>query len=243
MIQEWRERFAESCPQCPFLFVELAAFANGCMGESRIAAVRFGQHAALSLPRVAMVSAIDLGDPDSPHECWHPRVKRPIGERLAASAMHVIYDDAEGLVTSGPKYASAAVSVRKEGEGVVVSIVLAFTNTGAGLWLKPTMFCTECCPAVGGKPSAMVQVQVGGADASARWLDTAVQSVAGDTVAVSLPLPLSSVPITSSGILVNVRYAVMDFPECVIAGDAGVPASPVLVSGLHAGSGMSPSPL
>lgn len=43
-------------------------------------------------PRTAMITAADLGDPDSPETDIHPRNKTEVGRRLSLAAATAIYD-------------------------------------------------------------------------------------------------------------------------------------------------------
>jgi sialate O-acetylesterase len=92
---------------------------NYLPAESQWALLREAQLNALSVPKTAMVVAIDLGE-------WndiHPDNKKDVGERLALAAFKTAYH--ENIVYSGPIFQSAKV----EGTKMIVS----FTQTGGGL--------------------------------------------------------------------------------------------------------------
>ena len=87
LIRCWRHAWGQ---ELPFLFVLLAGYhprhpeARG----SAIAELREAQLLALSLPRTAAASAIDLGDAKD----IHPKNKKEVGLRLAAAALATCYD-------------------------------------------------------------------------------------------------------------------------------------------------------
>jgi sialate O-acetylesterase len=64
MITDWRAKFNSSQGVLPFLFVQLAAWTD----QARfVAPQRQAQTSALTLPKVGMATAIDLGDATSPY--------------------------------------------------------------------------------------------------------------------------------------------------------------------------------
>ncbi|WP_369679095.1 hypothetical protein [Siphonobacter sp. BAB-5385] len=88
-------------------------------GESNWASMREAQLKTLSVPHTAMAVAIDLGE-------WndiHPDNKKDVGERLAQTALNLVYH--ENIVASGPLFQSATIQGNK--------INLSFTNVGSGL--------------------------------------------------------------------------------------------------------------
>ena len=90
--------------------------------ESEWAELREAQLKALTLPNTAVVPIIDIGDPDD----IHPRVKKPVGERLAHAAVVVAYGK-EGPAT-GPVYNSMEIKDTK--------IIVSFKNAGKGLKVR-----------------------------------------------------------------------------------------------------------
>ena len=113
LLRSWREACGD--PNRPFLLVQLPRFqAKGwpSLRESQLAAYR-------RMPNCGFVVTIDLGEKEN----IHPADKRPLGERLALEARHLIYHEA--VSGCGPLYKNFAV----EGEKVVVH----FTHTGGGL--------------------------------------------------------------------------------------------------------------
>ena len=118
-IADWRNKWKQ--PDAPFLYVQLPGFMdyNYLPSESSWAMLRESQMKALSVPKTAMVVAIDLGE-------WndiHPDNKKDVGERLALAAMKIAHG--ENIVYSGPIYQSAKVEGNK--------ITINFSNMGSGL--------------------------------------------------------------------------------------------------------------
>jgi sialate O-acetylesterase len=112
LIEDWRERW--EAPQWPFLFVQIAPFAD------QPPEIREAQLLTLKrVPETAMVVTLDVGNP---HDI-HPLNKQPVGERLALAARALAYG--EDLVYSGPIFESAEFS---EGKATV-----SFSSVGPGL--------------------------------------------------------------------------------------------------------------
>ena len=123
MIQNWRERWGQG--DFPFLFVQLAAFGPNAPkpGDSDWGELREAQTLTLTAsPKTGMASAIDVGTYDD----IHPKMKQPVGSRLALAARSVAYN--QKLVFAGPMYAGMKVDGDK--------IKLKFNHTGGGLEAK-----------------------------------------------------------------------------------------------------------
>lgn len=121
-IMDWRNKWKQG--ELPFFYVQLPGFMdyNYLPSESGWATLRESQMKALSVPKTAMVVAIDLGE-------WndiHPDNKKDVGERLALTAFKIAYG--ENIIYSGPIYQSS----KTEGDKVIIS----FTHTGSGLITK-----------------------------------------------------------------------------------------------------------
>jgi sialate O-acetylesterase len=120
LIADWRNQWKQG--DVPFLYVQLPNFMekNYTPSESHWAIVREAQLKALTMPHTAMAVAIDLGE-------WndvHPDNKKPIGDRLALAARHLVYQDKD-IVFSGPIYRSSVVEGAK--------IIIRFSHIGTGL--------------------------------------------------------------------------------------------------------------
>ncbi len=123
MITDWRQHWNQG--NFPFLFVQLSTFgsanANSNNG-SPWAELREAQAMALSLPNTGMVVITDIGDTAD----IHPKNKQDVGKRLAAVALHDVYEK-QGEFT-GPVYQSMKIDGSH--------IILAFTHTATGWWVK-----------------------------------------------------------------------------------------------------------
>lgn len=152
LIRAWRSAWEEG--DFPFLFVQLASFQDVLPPRS-YPLLREAQLMTLSLPKTAMVVAIDIGDAAS----VHPRDKQEIGRRLALAARAVAYG--EKVIYSGPVYSSMDIEGSK--------IRLHFAHLGGGL-IAP-----------GGATTYLEGFQVAGAD---HKFYSAQAMVQGDTVVV-----------------------------------------------------------
>lgn len=122
MINNWRDIW--KIGDFPFLVVQLPNYMERKTepSESEWAELREAQLMALNLPNTAVVSTIDLGDPND----VHPRVKKPVGDRLAQAALNIAYG--KDVVPMGPVYHS----MKLDGNRVEVS----FKYVGKGLKSK-----------------------------------------------------------------------------------------------------------
>jgi sialate O-acetylesterase len=95
MIEAWRQ--AWNRPDWPFLFVQLAAYnqLNMKTWPELRAAQTFTRD---TVPHTGMALAIDCGEKND----IHPRVKQPVGERLARLALADVYG--QKVVSRGPAF-------------------------------------------------------------------------------------------------------------------------------------------
>lgn len=115
MISDWRQKWGQG--EFPFLFVQIAPF-NGMSPEIREAQLVSWK----KTPSTAMVVTTDVGDAGN----IHPKMKEPVGARLALAARALAYG--EKIEYSGPVYASHAVRGGK--------VILSFDHIGGGLVAK-----------------------------------------------------------------------------------------------------------
>ena len=101
------------------------------------AEVRAEQLAALRSANASVSTAIDVGDAMGPWGTYHPRNKRPVGERLAAAALRLRYGRADGPAWRHP-IASGGADATPAGSGALVARVAfdAATLQGGGLVLN-----------------------------------------------------------------------------------------------------------
>jgi sialate O-acetylesterase len=123
MINDWRRHWGAG--DFPFYFVQLASY-NAGNGNSKNgsswAELREAQTMTLSLPNTGMAVTTDIGNSTD----IHPKNKQDVGKRLAAIALHNVYN--KNIVYSGPLYKSMKV----QGSTILIN----FTNVGGGLMAK-----------------------------------------------------------------------------------------------------------
>ena len=127
MITNWRRAFGQG--DFPFLLVQLASFMaiKDEPGESSWAELREAQLLSTQiLPNVGMAVITDLGQ----EKDIHPRLKEPVGDRLAISALGIAYD--KNITHAGPTY--KGMTIEKHGEGRVAT--LTFDHVGNGLEVR-----------------------------------------------------------------------------------------------------------
>ncbi len=125
MISDWRSRWAQG--SFPFYFVQLASF-NSANGNSQNGStwgeLREAQTLTLQLPNTGMAVTTDIGESRD----IHPKNKQDVGKRLAAIALHNLYD--KGNVYSGPLVTGMNVN----GNSVMLSFLPM--SMGSGLTTK-----------------------------------------------------------------------------------------------------------
>ena len=122
MIKNWRDTWGY---EIPFFIVQLPGFMQKREqpSESSWAELREAQLKTMqNMQSVVTVSTIDLGDSND----IHPKIKKPYGDRLAHSALVLLYEK-KGPPT-GPVYDSMEIKGDK--------IYIKFKNTGDGLVSK-----------------------------------------------------------------------------------------------------------
>lgn len=120
MINDWRKKWKQG--DFPFYFVQLSSFnefnGNSSTG-SKWAELREAQTQTLQIPNTGMCITTDIGNPKN----IHPTNKQEVGKRLAAIALHNVYN--KNVVFSGPTFKSLEI---KENQ-----ITITFDNIGSGL--------------------------------------------------------------------------------------------------------------
>lgn len=140
MIADWRRKF--QLPDWTFLYVELAALRNDYRGKVW-PSLRAAQGAALALPNVGRVTAIDLGDPDSPNGPIHSRRKQEVGRRLAVTMRAMYYKDPSAeQMYSGPEF--TGVELHTDPAHSIARLSFR-PGTARGLHLRGTAACLACC--------------------------------------------------------------------------------------------------
>lgn len=235
MIKNWRRDWGQG--DFPFLFVQLASWdknRNRSLSdiasepvESDWAELREAQSHTLNvLPNTGMAVITDVGEKDD----IHPRMKEPVGQRLALSALSVAYGR-DDIVTSGPTYQGVTF---ENGRAQVT-----FNNTGKGLAagkgaevieIATFDFDKQVSPNVPdgglqssfgggveivfGDGSPLTGFAIAGEDRKFVWAEA---KIVGRSVVVSSP----QVPEP-----VAVRFGWADYPIVNLYNSAGLPASP-----------------
>ena len=131
LINEWRADFRN--PKMPFYFVQLSNYNHPSYGIRPMwAELREAQLlTSIEVKNTGMAVTIDVGNKND----IHPRDKKPVGERLAAIALHQAY----GLNTpySGPLYKS----VKMEGNKAVLSFDFIYSGLSSNGELKGFSIC------------------------------------------------------------------------------------------------------
>ena len=163
LIKAWRDGWKDET--LPFYFVQLPNLRRNLdLRKEGWPDLRDAQRATLDLPNTGMAVTIDVGDPMD----LHPRVKRPVGERLALIALHHTYGWTH-IVASGPLFASH----RTEGGRIIVN----FTELGGGLLGRRGPELTGFLIAADDKVFRPAQARIEG-DAVVVWRDDVPHPVA-----------------------------------------------------------------
>jgi sialate O-acetylesterase len=114
MIKDWRNQFQQG--DLPFLIVQLPNLGKEPLQpeSSDWAELREAQAAALSLPNTGMATTIDIGEADN----LHPHNKLAVGNRLALTALSMVYK--KDSIETAPVYKNMQVA----GD----SIIIGFNN-------------------------------------------------------------------------------------------------------------------
>lgn len=138
LISDWRQLWER--PDLPFYFVQLAGYLKPetIQPDSQWAALRQAQADALVLPNTAMVTAIDLGNPDD----IHPKNKQEVARRLCHTALRHSYgrtnvtSEAPVLVSSDLRGKSATLTFDADvyAGGVPAGFIVMSPQ---GVWSRP----------------------------------------------------------------------------------------------------------
>jgi hypothetical protein len=224
-IRDWRSFFSD--PSLPFLFVQIGPSSSGRLTNiygnrndsygMPLLDVRYAQLQALRLPAVAMATAVDHGDPgckagvdpgcmgvagDNGRFGGHPRVKQPVGTRLASHALRVIYNRSTAPELEAPVVSVASLS------GMTLTIHFKNVDAQRGLRFQNTTMCSlfgilphASVPA--GICCAASPIEVSGD--GKHWRRTAIPKVVKNTL---------SIPFIHGDKFV--RYAWTDTPMCML---------------------------
>ncbi len=101
MVSDWRGLTGW---EVPFIYVQLANYREplNTVEDTGWAELREQQRQNLSLPKVAMVVALDIGESSD----LHPQDKKTLGVRLAKAAGYLIYNETQPFSGPLPKHAN-----------------------------------------------------------------------------------------------------------------------------------------
>lgn len=111
MIRDWRRQFNQD--DLPFLIVQLPNLGKEPVQpeNSEWAELREAQATALSLPNTGMAVTIDVGEADN----LHPHNKLAVGNRLAMTALSMVYN--VDSIEVSPRYKNMEI----EGDSIIIS--------------------------------------------------------------------------------------------------------------------------
>ncbi len=199
LIADWRANFRMG--KVPFLIVQLPNWMEAqtvAVENSDLALLRDAQlQTVLDDPQNGLAVTADIGEALT----VHPRNKQDVGARLAASAFHVAYGEAN--VFSGP----TNTGMKVEGG----QIRLSFANVGTGLMVGRKLGLAPVQEVAGG---VLTGFAIAGADRKYVW---ATATIDAQDVVVSSP----QVPAP-----VSVRHGWGNNPPCNLYNREGLLASP-----------------
>jgi hypothetical protein len=135
MMDAWRSM--PGFRDVTMLFVQLAPWAAG--GTTAIADMRMAQYSALENDdKSYMISAADLGDPESPYGDIHPRNKMEVARRLSLAAGTALYD------TEVPHMGPVPLSGQALTDGTNGAFIKFESNSlGEGLKIQDAQECPD----------------------------------------------------------------------------------------------------
>lgn len=213
-LNDWQTRNPAQ-DTLPFLTVQLAPFGlwRGSTGE-RFPIVRAQQElAAKTLPEVYMTSISDIGNVFD----IHPKVKKPVGERLALLARKYIYGE-NGLPADAPE----AAAVIRDGD------VLRFSfRNGNGLTIRPESFESYNGFPVEEIPEELLPPVLGGVNglrvlSDGKELGDAECGISHDCLLIRAP------ELQTAG-QIRVEFAQTGFYRVNLFNSAGIPAKPFVL--------------
>lgn len=220
MVQCWRAVWSTRNPavgMLPFLTVQLAPY-GCCRGQDGAAfpLLRAQQEqAAKTIPGVYMTSISDIGNVFD----IHPKVKRPVGERLALLAQKYVYDDT-ALLADAPE----AAGLTRQGDVAAI----AFAN-GEGLAIRPAPEAGYNGFALADIPAKYLPPILGGVNGLAVWADGAPLQNA--LCRVEKNRLLIQAPALAGAQAVTVQFAQTPFYRVNLYNRAGIPAKPFVLTG------------
>jgi len=212
MLGAWRA-LGDGWADLPLLFVQLSAW-NTHYHSPMLAEFRNMQVGLIGEGQT-MVTAADLGDPESPYTDYHPRNKAEVGRRLALAASSLFYGNPPQPFL-GP-LPTSIVAVTSAAAGFVVRVTFdPFSCAGdhGGLQLKEAQKCPdEVVPNICGWPFLV----------DAQGLAVKATAVLGGADTFTVDFVPSSVMIHEP---TSILYGQNDYPMLTVYNGLGIPLLP-----------------
>jgi len=213
MISDWRAKFPQlpSKQPMPFAYVEITPRSTDqdwSGGDLRLA-----QQAALALSYVGCAPTQDLGDAESPFNTEHPRVKKPIGHRLALQLRKFVFG--ESVPDAFPDIKSITLAADKRS----AAIIFVEASFGGDFSLRSNIYCpvdTKFCNENAFEVMAEDQ----------KWYPAKVTRLPSTQGFGIVLTPDSTFP--STGGILKIRYLYAAWPLPVVYSNSGIPLSPFL---------------
>jgi len=205
MITDWRLKWGgDTDKEFGFFFVQLAPWLNNDVNSEPL--IRLAQLYATALPKVAVATAMDWGDPTSNAGSIHPRYKQIVGYRLSLAALAVTYG--QTIQYKGPE--ATSWKIQKLPPAVAVVVDFAPDSLGSGLVLTENT-CDPNVPAV-----QCGYYEIGTSDG--KWTN-GTASISGNLLIVSANL-------AAGAVVSGVRYGWDNYPVATLYNKEGLPALP-----------------
>jgi len=213
MITDWREKFPTppSGKPFPFAFVEITPRSTD--PDFSAGDLRLAQQSAFSISRTAMAATQDLGDAESPFNTEHPRVKKPIGHRLALQLRKLLFG--EDIPDAIPEIKDVTLNSDKKS----VTVTFSKATFGGDMTIRTNVYCP-----VDSKYCADSTFEVMGTDGN--WYPATFSRLPSEKDFGVVVTAGSTFP--TSGSVTQIRHLYAAWPVPVIYGKSGIPLSPFL---------------
>lgn len=218
MVKAWRNLMHNNFP---LIYTQISTWDNG--GGNVVANFRNLQFSITGITdNVAMISAADLGDPESPYDPIHPRNKTEVGRRMGLAARSLIYNTP--VPHMGPLFESISV-FEDELFGQSVRVTFEASTVGEGLHLEAPQECAASSQMEKNGCGEVILVY----PSNSKVLQSDERVLA--TVIISGPNTVDFIPTKrQSSTASSLEYCLGDYPLMVIYNSYGVPAIPFVVS-------------
>ena len=221
MVTAWRNLLGQDFS---FIYTQLSTWDNGGLGV--LPQFRMQQATILDITNnAAMITAADLGDPESPYHEIHSRKKVEVGRRLALASSSLIYGAGSSIPHMGPLVRNVT-SFEHPVFGYSARVTFDEESCGdSGLHLSEPQECPSYSAAKDGG-CGFIQLEY-----SASSITRKTQAVLA-TVAVTAPNVVEFVPNEAmfSSKALNVLYCLGDYPLMTIYNSIDIPLLPTKIA-------------